>query len=126
MCLILVAWQQHPEYPLVVAANRDEFFSRPTAAAGWMPAKPTTRRRRSGARPEAPAQSLRLLSGEVGALSSALYNPGETGACQPLAFRARQSEQNCPRDEFRTLISECLAQCLERKAQTAEPIDSPV
>ena len=30
------------------------------------------------ARPEAPAQSLRLLSGEVGALSSALYDPGET------------------------------------------------
>jgi uncharacterized protein with NRDE domain len=34
MCLILVAWQAHPEYPLVVAANRDEFFARPSAAAG--------------------------------------------------------------------------------------------
>jgi len=32
MCLILFAWQVHPEYPLVVAANRDEFFSRRTAA----------------------------------------------------------------------------------------------
>ena len=31
MCLILVAWQAHPDYPLVVAANRDEFFTRPTA-----------------------------------------------------------------------------------------------
>lgn len=33
MCLILVAWRQHPDFPLVVAANRDEFFARPTAAA---------------------------------------------------------------------------------------------
>ena len=33
MCLILLAWQAHPQFPLVVAANRDEFFSRPTAAA---------------------------------------------------------------------------------------------
>lgn len=35
MCLILVAWQAHPEYPLVVAANRDEFFKRPTAPASF-------------------------------------------------------------------------------------------
>jgi uncharacterized protein with NRDE domain len=33
MCLILVAWQVLPDYPLVVAANRDEFFARATAAA---------------------------------------------------------------------------------------------
>jgi uncharacterized protein with NRDE domain len=37
MCLILVAWQAHPEYPLVVAANRDEFFKRPTAPASFWP-----------------------------------------------------------------------------------------
>src|SRR3990170_4629490 len=35
MCLILFAWQAHPRYPLVVAANRDEFHSRPAAAADW-------------------------------------------------------------------------------------------
>lgn len=31
MCLILFAYKMHPEYPLIVAANRDEFFQRPTA-----------------------------------------------------------------------------------------------
>lgn len=35
MCLIFVAWRVHHDYPLVVAANRDEFFARPTAPAGF-------------------------------------------------------------------------------------------
>lgn len=35
MCLILVAWQSHPEYSLIVAANRDEFYTRKTRAAAW-------------------------------------------------------------------------------------------
>lgn len=35
MCLILLAWQAHPDYPLVVAANRDEFFARPSVPAGF-------------------------------------------------------------------------------------------
>lgn len=37
MCLILVAWQAHARWPLVVAANRDERHDRPTDAAGWWP-----------------------------------------------------------------------------------------
>ena len=37
MCLIIVGWQVHPDFPLVVAANRDEYFARPTApAARWV------------------------------------------------------------------------------------------
>ncbi len=33
MCLILFAWRNHPRYDLIVAANRDEFHERPSAAA---------------------------------------------------------------------------------------------
>lgn len=35
MCLIAVAWRHHAEYPLVVVANRDEFFARPAREAHW-------------------------------------------------------------------------------------------
>ncbi len=37
MCLILLAWRQHSNYPLVLAANRDEYHRRPTAVAGPWP-----------------------------------------------------------------------------------------
>ncbi len=33
MCLILFAYHVHPHYPLIVAANRDEFFNRPSQTA---------------------------------------------------------------------------------------------
>src|SRR5579864_4778659 len=35
MCLILVAWRAHPNYPLVIAANRDEYHVRAAQAASW-------------------------------------------------------------------------------------------
>lgn len=35
MCLILFAWDAHPDYRLVVAANRDEFFDRPSLPMQW-------------------------------------------------------------------------------------------
>lgn len=41
MCLIAFSVGQHPDYPLVVAANRDEFFRRPTAAMAWWPSGDT-------------------------------------------------------------------------------------
>lgn len=40
MCLILVAWRVHGNYPLVIAANRDEIFSRPAQSAHWWPDSP--------------------------------------------------------------------------------------
>ena len=35
MCLILFAFKTSSRYPLVVAANRDESYARPTAAAAF-------------------------------------------------------------------------------------------
>lgn len=40
MCLILLAWQAHSRYPLVVAANRDEFYSRPAQPAHFWEDQP--------------------------------------------------------------------------------------
>ena len=33
MCILFIAIKQHPEFPLIVCANRDEFYQRPTLAA---------------------------------------------------------------------------------------------
>lgn len=41
MCLILFSWKTHPKYKLIVAANRDEFYARPTVPAGFWPEYPT-------------------------------------------------------------------------------------
>lgn len=35
MCLIVLGWRVHPEFPLIVAANRDEFHARPAAPAAF-------------------------------------------------------------------------------------------
>ncbi|MDP2881315.1 MAG: NRDE family protein [Azonexus sp.] len=40
MCLIVIGWRVHPDYPLVVAANRDEFYARPTASLARWPDTP--------------------------------------------------------------------------------------
>jgi uncharacterized protein with NRDE domain len=40
MCLILVAWRAHAGYPLAVAANRDEFHTRPASAAAFWDDQP--------------------------------------------------------------------------------------
>ncbi len=35
MCLVIIGHQQHREWPLLIAANRDEFHARPTAPAAF-------------------------------------------------------------------------------------------
>lgn len=40
MCLVVLSLGQHPDYPLILAANRDEFYERPTQDANWWPDKP--------------------------------------------------------------------------------------
>lgn len=40
MCLIAFAHRVHPEFPLVVAANRDEFYTRPSAPAAFWEDQP--------------------------------------------------------------------------------------
>ncbi|KQV92600.1 NRDE family protein [Pelomonas sp. Root1237] len=40
MCLAAFALNTHPRFPLVIAANRDEFFAREAAPMGWWPDLP--------------------------------------------------------------------------------------
>lgn len=40
MCLILVSLKSHPSFPLIIAANRDEFYARETAPMAWHDSAP--------------------------------------------------------------------------------------
>ncbi len=40
MCLLVVAYRVHPELPLIVAGNRDEFHGRPASEADWWTDRP--------------------------------------------------------------------------------------
>ncbi len=35
MCLITLAYNAHPKYKFILAANRDEFYARPTSSVDW-------------------------------------------------------------------------------------------
>jgi uncharacterized protein with NRDE domain len=35
MCIAVLAWHAHPDYPLILASNRDEFYTRATRPASW-------------------------------------------------------------------------------------------
>ena len=40
MCLILLAWRAHPDFPLVFGGNRDEAYQRPSAGAAFWSDEP--------------------------------------------------------------------------------------
>ncbi len=40
MCLIIFSWQIIPGMPLIAAANRDEFYARPSKSAAWWEDQP--------------------------------------------------------------------------------------
>ncbi len=40
MCLVVFGWQSHPDYHLILAANRDEYHLRPTEDAHWWQENP--------------------------------------------------------------------------------------
>lgn len=37
MCILFFAIKQHPKYPVIICANRDEFHQRPTQSMHWWP-----------------------------------------------------------------------------------------
>lgn len=41
MCILFIAINQHPDYPLIIAANRDEFHRRPTAPSSFWDSHPS-------------------------------------------------------------------------------------
>ncbi|MBH0778863.1 NRDE family protein [Nocardia bovistercoris] len=57
MCLVLIGWRAHPDYRLIVAANRDEYYIRPTESMRrWPEVSGLLAGRDIGARDRAPGR----------------------------------------------------------------------
>jgi len=78
MCLILFAFEQHAEYPLIVIANRDEYYARPTRSAHWWDDADVFAEVRVDKR--TPDTSIdALLGGSAGSAGSSRYLDGLDG-----------------------------------------------
>jgi uncharacterized protein with NRDE domain len=65
MCLVLIGWRAHPDYRLIVAANRDEYYTRPTESLRWWPEVPgLVAGRDLGGGKELPGAWLGLIPGQ--------------------------------------------------------------
>ncbi len=82
MCLIALAWQRHPRWPLIVAANRDELHARPSRALGPWPESPDLH----GGRDEQAGGAWLLYSSQ--GRFAAVTNVRE-GAAPPVGERSR-------------------------------------
>ncbi len=40
MCILFIALNQHPRYPLIISANRDEYHARPSVSMHWWEDRP--------------------------------------------------------------------------------------
>lgn len=84
MCLIVLALQAHPTYPLILVANRDEFHQRPTDTADFWQENPTVL---AGKDLEAGGTWLGVNRfGRFAALTNVRGNPPSTA---PLNFTSR-------------------------------------
>jgi uncharacterized protein with NRDE domain len=98
MCLIAFTLGQSRRYPLVVAANRDEFFNRPTAAMDWW----TAASHGSGSEPVLAGRDLQAggtwlainASGSVSAVTNVREGSPEAGTISRGNLPLRALEQS--------------------------------
>lgn len=78
MCLIIFAYQKSPLFPLVVAANRDEFFARPTVQADFWQDEKTNQQILSGRDLQAGGTWLGVTRGGRFATVTNIRDPSQT------------------------------------------------
>ena len=80
MCLLLFAYRCHPEYPLLLLANRDEFYRRPTAPAAPWPGEGLV----AGRDLQAGGTWAGIARGRVAAVTN-IREPARTDPADPLS-----------------------------------------
>ena len=80
MCLLLFAYRCHPEYPLLLLANRDEFYRRPAAPAGPWPGEDLV----AGRDLEAGGTWAGIARGRVAAVTN-IREPGHPDPSDPMS-----------------------------------------
>ncbi len=97
MCLIVFAWHAHPDYPLIVAGNRDEFYTRRTRPAAWW------------------GQAVSLLAGQDEEAGGTWFGITRRGRLAALTNVRAPSERNPHAPSRGALVVAAL--------QTPEPVD---
>ena len=111
MCLVAIAIDASHRFPLVLAANRDEFFSRPSARLGWWSAGPGIPDILGGRDLESGGTWLGLTT--AGALRSSRTSEGRARAAGPESRRNRPAVA-ARRCRHRSLLDSCRAVGLQR------------
>lgn len=120
MCLIVFAWKVIPGAPLILAANRDEFYARPTVAAAWWEDHPdvyagrdkigggtwmgVTRHGRFAALTN--VRSPDEQHSDTAPSRGKLVADFLTGAASPEAYIAELRQQNAPYNGFNLLVGD--------------------
>lgn len=134
MCLILFAYNVHPDYRLILTANRDEFYQRPTRSMQFWPGQPNLL---AGQDLEQGGTWLGLTrTGRFSALTNhrnGLHKPQGLSSRGNLPLQFLLSEQSCSNfiratciqqfDGFNQLIDDGQQLCyLSNRAEALQPI----
>ncbi|WP_119154001.1 NRDE family protein [Caldimonas tepidiphila] len=83
MCLVALALDVHPRFPLVLASNRDEFFERPAALLDWWTPEGASRPVLGGRDLRNGGTWMALSAGGRLALVTNVRNPADNDAAAP-------------------------------------------
>jgi len=103
MCILFIAIKQHPLYPLIIAANRDEFHKRPTQAAHFWEGDEKPLAGKESIAGEKPSDEKKLLAGKdltAGGTWMGINNAGSIAALTNIRAPGKERPNAVTRGEL--------------------------